>query len=52
MTIKDLKDFLRDHPDVDQNGEPYELWVVTGPGLSSPATVGRLNENDVLVRAE
>lgn len=50
MTVKELKDYVRDLPEVGSNGEPYEVWVGTGKYLSSPVVlVCRLNEGDMLL---
>ena len=50
MTVKELKDYVRDLPETDpETGEPFEVWIETGFGVSSPADhVGRLNRGDVL----
>ena len=36
MTIKELKDIIRDWPETDATGEPTEVWMQTGPTTSSP----------------
>jgi hypothetical protein len=38
ITIKELKVILSRLPDTDENGEPYEAWMETGEGISSPVT--------------
>lgn len=39
MTVKELKELVKDWPEVDVNGEPTEVWMETGRGLSSPVRV-------------
>jgi hypothetical protein len=44
LTIKELKEFIKDLPETNINGEPFEVWFQTGKGLSSPVTeLSRLN---------
>lgn len=38
MTIKELKAAINEWPELDSNGEPNNVWVETGAGLSSLAT--------------
>lgn len=38
MTVRDLKAVVRDWPEEGPNGEPCEVWMLTGPTTSSPAT--------------
>ncbi len=38
MTIKELKDFIKGWPDIDEAGNPCEVWIETGINLSSPVT--------------
>ncbi len=35
LTVAELKSILSAWPDVDHLGEPTEVWIETGPGLSS-----------------
>jgi hypothetical protein len=53
ITVKELKDFIKDWPEVDSDGEPYEIWFCSGHNghnLSSICTgVCRLNEGDILI---
>jgi len=35
VTIRRLKEILSELPSEDQDGEPYEVWVETGEGLSA-----------------
>ena len=37
MTVKELKEIIKDWPEVDGNGEPTEVWINSGKGLSSIA---------------
>ncbi len=36
MTIKELKEVLKDWPDELVDGSDAEVWMETGPGVSSP----------------
>jgi len=38
MTVKELKEVLKDWPEVDSEGEPTEVWIETGLMLSSQAS--------------
>lgn len=50
MTIKDLKDLIRNWPETNELGEDNEVWVETGWCCSSPAvSCGRLNQGDLIV---
>lgn len=50
VTIKMLKDYVRDLPEADEYGNPHELWVMTSPSTSSVATsLYPLNSGDVVV---
>ena len=35
MTIKDLKELIKDWPEIDSNGLPTEVWLESGDMLSS-----------------
>jgi hypothetical protein len=39
MTVKDLKELIKDWPEEDCHGEPTEVWMETGHCLSSPVRV-------------
>lgn len=39
MTVKELKELVKDWPEVTNYGEPTEVWIETGHGLSSPVVV-------------
>jgi hypothetical protein len=44
MTVKELKDLIKDWPEEDLMGDPTEVLVETGRNLSSPVTIaGMLN---------
>jgi len=38
MTVKELKEILKDWPDVNEMGEPTEIWLETGLMRSSQAS--------------
>jgi hypothetical protein len=38
ITLKELKEFLKDLPETDPLGYPYEVWIETSKGLSNGAT--------------
>jgi hypothetical protein len=53
ITVKELKEFIKDWPEVDDNGDPYEVWFQTGRGLSSVCTeVCKLNGGDIHIGRE
>lgn len=39
MTVKELKDLIKDWPEEDCYGDPTEVWMETGRCLSSPVRV-------------
>ena len=44
MTVRELKEIIKDWPETNQYGEDCEVWVETGKNLSSPVTTaGPLN---------
>ena len=44
MTVADLKEMIKDWPELDRDGEPSEVWMETGWCRSSPVTTaGSLN---------
>jgi len=50
VKIKDLKEFLANMPDTDDNGEPAEVWIGTGMGLSNEAVeLITLNKSDLMI---
>lgn len=36
VTIKELKEYIKDWPETNQNGEPTGVWIENGRNLSSP----------------
>lgn len=38
MTVKELKALVKDWPEEDENGEPTDVFIETGRGLSSAVT--------------
>lgn len=38
MTVKDLKELIKNWPETDCYGEPCEVWITTGECLSSPVS--------------
>ena len=50
LTVCELKKLLKDVPEVDSHtGGAYEVWMMTGRGLSSPVKrVIPLNRSDIL----
>jgi hypothetical protein len=50
LTIKELKEFIRDLPEVDEDAEDYEVWIGNGDGLSNCATtIHKLNYGDIII---
>ena len=44
LTVRQLRDIVKDWPEVYEDGEPCEVWIETGRGLTSPVLrVERLN---------
>ena len=39
MTIAELKAVLEDWPEIDAYGNPCEVWVYVGAGISAPITM-------------
>ena len=37
ITIKQLKDFIKNLPEKNEHNEDYEIWLETGKNLSSPS---------------
>ncbi len=49
LTVRELKELLKDWPEDDVYGEPTEVWIETGVNLSSPVRcVTPLNKADLL----
>lgn len=50
MTVRELKEVIKGWPEEDENGEPTEVWMQTGRGLSSPVgTVRQLNPDHLIL---
>ena len=52
ITIKELKELVKDLPEQDENGEDFELWVTNtdGSSLSNVAkSIAQLNKGDLIV---
>ena len=52
ITIKELKELVKDLPEVDKNGDDYEVWIENTDDdmLSNPAkSITRLNQGDILI---
>ena len=52
ITIKELKNLIKDLPESDDYGNEYELWVenTDDDGLSNPArSITQLNQGDLLI---
>ena len=52
ITIKELKELVKDLPEIDEDGDDYELWVenTDDAGLSNAAqTIFQLNQGDLIV---
>jgi hypothetical protein len=48
MTVAELKEALHGIPELNENGDPYEVWIGLGDGLSSPAIeICPLNSEEV-----
>jgi len=53
VTVKELRDILKDWPDTKGNGDPAEVWLETGLMLSSLATnYSRLGYGDLLLESD
>ena len=50
ITVKELKELLKDWPETNDLGDPSELWITTSEGYSNPVkTVTPLNRSDILI---
>lgn len=50
ITVKQLKDFIKDWPEVDDNGDPYQVWIGDAVDLSTPAySIYKLNQYDIVL---
>jgi hypothetical protein len=53
MTVAELKRVLADLPEGDGDGEPFEVWMMTGKNVSSQVRgVCGLNRGDVLFESD
>jgi hypothetical protein len=55
ITIKELKELVKDLPEQDENGEDFELWVMNtdGSSMSNVAkSIMRLNKGDLIVEID
>lgn len=51
-TVKDLKKFLEKIPDLDGNGDPSEVWIGDGSGLTNQVKeLSTLNFSDILLES-
>jgi hypothetical protein len=51
ITIKELKELVKDLPETDEYGEDFEVWIETGENLSSPCKeIWRLNKGDIIIK--
>jgi DNA-binding transcriptional MerR regulator len=52
LTVKELKELIKDWPETDEHGEDCEVWIETGSNLSSPVTIvsplNMRNENGIV----
>lgn len=52
ITIKQLKDFVKDLPEKDEFDEDYEVLMYVGDSLSSPVkSINKLNSGDIIFGA-
>ena len=50
LTVKELKEMIKDWPEEDQYGEPAEVWIEDECGVSNPVrAVWPLNDADILL---
>lgn len=60
ITVADLKEVIKDRPETDETGEPYEVWIRDSDGLNhkaveiEPYNRRTLNdrESDIIISAE
>lgn len=54
ITIKELKEYIKDLPEVDGNGEDYEVWVINTDQVDTSdiaKSIMQLNEGDIIISA-
>ena len=50
LSVRELKEFVRDLPEVDEYGDDFEVWIGGENGLSNCASyVMRLNKGNILI---
>jgi len=50
ITVKQLKEIVKDWPETDTLGEDSEVWIMTGEALSSPVVaISPLNSADLML---
>ena len=50
ITVKQLKEIVKDWPETDTLGEDSEVWIMTGETLSSPVVaISPLNSADLML---
>ena len=51
ITVRQLKDFLNDLPDLNLDGESFEVWIDNGDGTSSLCKeINLLNDFDIILK--
>lgn len=51
ITVRQLKDFLNDLPDLNLDGEPFEVWIDNGDGTSSLCKeINVINDFDIMLK--
>lgn len=49
ITVKELKDYIKDWVEKDEYGEDYQVWIGNDHGTSNPCwKVCRLNKGDII----
>ena len=47
LTVKELKEIIKDWPEIDHMGEPTQVFIETGKNLSSPVSeIWPLNKSE------
>lgn len=50
ITVSELKKYMMSLPELNVDGEEYEVWLKSGDGVSSPCTsITILNESDIFM---
>ena len=53
ITVKQLKDFVKDWPETNENGEDYGVWLADERGLSNVAiSLWKLNQGEILLETQ